>query len=314
MQLHFVIDYRCELKAQGRDAFVADLTPLAMWRDLDAGLSPFDDWASLESAAGGSAEQSGKELRSLSEVAEGASLEGVRVALPRLALLENDPVNGQVSGAQLLARARRAIGRAEVCRRCPAAAVNPSRFGCWTTLALPGSPALANWTLARWSEGRRLAGSSGQLCRLVRLRGHRGAACRALFPPDKRSARHRAKRSAWRASGGVREELSADALFAFLINAGVLKWKHQIALLRDFAAADQQSLDRLEELRREAESAPANWEAPPFLLQPEAKDSSEIVAFKAVLHLCYWAAHMGRRVFVRPVFLGTEAEGPEHDA
>jgi hypothetical protein len=306
MQLHFVLDHRCDLKTRGWEAFLADLTPLAIWRDLAEGVDAFADYPSEQGASSLSAAQSKRLLDRASDPA--VSLESVRVALPKLARLENDPVSGQISGAQLLARAKTAAERGAICRGCPALAVNPSRFGCWVSLALPGGPALATWALARWAEGRRLSGGSGELPRLTRLRGGRGAASRILLPPDKRaSLQGAARRRVWDIRRGVREELSLDALLAFLLNVGVLEARHQIALLRDFAALDLDALAYLEELRRESPRAAATKEAAPFLLQPRPDDAAEVIAFKAMLHLCYWALYWGRSVGAYPVFLDSDA-------
>jgi hypothetical protein len=300
MQLHFVIDHDCELKSRGEEAFLRGITPYAIWRDLEDGVDSFGDHQSVVAAQ--KAVAGAPRPREVIDTST-ASLEGAYVTLPRMARRENDPVSGRVSAAQLLARARRAVDRAMACRRCPAAAANPERFGCWAMLALPANQSLSHWVLERWKRGR-AEGGREDLVRLCRLHGKRGAAYRRLFPPSARNEPGRARRRAWHVEDGRREELSLDALFAFLVRVGTLEpGKHLIPILRDFQAMAPEALSRLEDFRRLAPYAPATWEAAPFAIQPAADDGPGILSFKSFLHVCYWGAHMGRRVSTHGVSL-----------
>jgi hypothetical protein len=298
MHLHFVLEYSCELKANGDVAFLRGVTPYAMWRDLEQHVASFGDHRSAKSREGNplSINAAWDDEAQMGE----EELTRQLVTLPRFARRDKDPDNGRISAAALLARANKVVEKGKICRHCPAAAVNPERFGCWVGMVLPADRMLVEWLMARWRRACDGAGRS-EAAMLTRLHGKRGGAYRLLLQPSERELEARRRREAEFVAGGRRETLSVDALLSFLIEVRSLGTHHQLALLHDFGAMAREDWERLRDYRADQPTAGVPWEAAPFIAQPLADDSPSVHSFIALLHLCYWAIHLGRGITVQPV-------------
>jgi len=317
MHLHVLIDHVCDLRRRGTGSFLRGAIPFALWRDLTNEVVSFGDFPSQQAAQALGVPLAAKAGRtSLGLDSSGDDhLEGIVLTLPRMARRDKDPVSGRTSAAQVLARARKAVGKGQACPTCPVAAVNPDRFGCWVPLVLPVDADTSSWILDLWKRGVQRQGGS-RLAPLIRSSPEAAGLYRALLTPEDRAHEHALLRRRTVVLGDRFESLNLEGLFGWMMSQMWLEPSHMVAILEDFDAISSEDATNLRQHWCEGDVAragrsdspaplgqPPKMESAPFLAQPPETAQPGQLAWLSFLHQCYWACWSGRRLQLVRSFL-----------
>jgi hypothetical protein len=271
MYLHYILEYDCELKSHGLDAFVRAMTTYALVRDLEGGRAIFDRQPDPDEFA---------------NAMKSHEWEPHYLYLPLPARRSKDPMSGLLAADTAMPRVEKIVEKGEICEECPMCHTNPKRFGCWGTLSLPIDLAVSAWLHQRWKEG---------------TQGKKKARLARWYQDDAEwdASKHQLYSDPGNRDSSASHELNLDGLVFALSKKQELNYKDLSELLTDFGAIDWDAMKRLFTSLREHEQAsapkpdhPSRGVGPiPFLLQPEKGDHPQLLEWKSFLYACYCALH-----------------------
>lgn len=292
MQIHYVIQQQCELKANGANAFLRAMSTYTLVRDLEEGAPA---WSQADTPR----------LRAALQLADPATmLEGLSVRLPVAARRAKDPADGWIDAMELLERARKVADRGERCADCAACVTTPDRFGCWGTLSLPADDPTLGWLLRTWRSGVTASGKvrlRHWLDRVTAASGGLRSAREALGFDNPADPHLRTPVSLPYGN----DLLDAGELIRALATARKLDLRAMTELLADLHAVSWDQLKALgrhamerQRLRGEGRKVSPDLDLAiiPFQLQPDEADGRGIEEWKSFLYACYMALHLGLEI------------------